>query len=261
MEFPRIAFELRDHVATLTLNHPEVLNATTPEMVEGLGRALDVVEAQGARCVVLTGAGRAFCSGANLQGRPGEAGGKKAAGVELESIYHPMLRRFRNLPCPVVSAINGVAAGIGMSLALMGDLILAARSAYFLHSFRRVGLVPDGGSTWILPRRIGMARAMELSLLGERLSAETALAWGLINRVCDDAALAAEARALAQNLAGGPTVSLGMTRQLYWASAGNSYEEQLDLECRSQRKAAATADFREGVAAFLAKRPPAFRGE
>jgi 2-(1,2-epoxy-1,2-dihydrophenyl)acetyl-CoA isomerase len=144
---------------------------------------------------------------------------------------------------------------------MMGDLVLAARSAYFLQAFRRIGLVPDGGSTWLLPRRIGMARALELSLLGEKLPAETALAWGLINRVCDDASLLGEARALAENLSRGPTVALGMMRQLYWDSAENGFEDQLNLECRSQRRAGATADFKEGVKAFLDKRPAKFRGE
>ena len=262
MEFSRIKLDIDGAVATITLNHPEVLNATSPEMLEGLGAALEVIEAPegGVRCLILTGAGRAFCAGANLQGR-GEGGRKKDAGVELESVYHPLLRRLRNLPCPIVSAVNGAAAGIGMSFALMGDMVLAARSAYFLQAFRRIGLVPDGGSTWLLPRRIGTARALELSLLGEKLPADTALAWGLINRVYDDAALAGEALTLARNLASGPTVALGMMRRLYWESAENSFEDQINLESRSQRTAGKTADFKEGVAAFLEKRPARFRGE
>ena len=262
MEFSRVKLDIDGPVATITLNHPEVLNATSPEMLEGLGAALDVIEAprSDVRCIVLTGAGRAFCAGANLQGR-GDGGGKKEAGAELESLYHPMLLRLRGLTCPIVSAVNGAAAGIGMSLALMGDLVLAARSAYFLQAFRRIGLVPDGGSTWLLPRRIGTARALELSLLGEKLPADTALAWGLINRVYDDSALAGEALTLARNLASGPTLALGMMRKLYWESPGNSFEDQLSLEARSQRTAGATADFKEGVAAFLEKRPARFRGE
>jgi 2-(1,2-epoxy-1,2-dihydrophenyl)acetyl-CoA isomerase len=264
MEFARIRLELEGGVATLTLDHPEVLNATSNEMIAGLGQALDVVEAKGsgARCLLLTGAGRGFCAGANLQGRrEGAAEKPPTPGVTLETLYHPLLRRLRDLPCPIVAAVNGVAAGVGMSLALMGDLILAARSAYFLQAFRRIGLVPDGGSTWMLPRRIGMARALQLSLLGERLPAETALAWGLINRVCDDATLMDEARALARDLAAGPTVALGLTRRLYWASGENSFEGQLGLECRSQIEAGQTADFKEGVAAFLEKRKAEFRGE
>ena len=262
MEFSRVTLDIDGAIATVTLNHPEVLNATSPEMLQGLSAALDVIEAPecGVRCIVLTGAGRAFCAGANLQGR-GDGGGKRQAGVELEMVYHPMLRRIRGLSFPIVSAVNGAAAGIGMSFALMGDLVLAARSAYFLQAFRRIGLVPDGGSTWLLPRRIGAARAMELSLLGEKLPAETALAWGLINRVHDDTALMGEAMALARNLASGPTLALGMMRRLYWESSENSFEDQLNLECRSQRTAGKTRDFKEGVTAFLEKRPARFSGE
>lgn len=263
MEFSRIRFEVDERVGTLTLNHPEVLNATSLEMLREIGAALELVEskAQDIRCVILTGAGRAFCAGANLQGRGGDGGAKKSAGVELETVYHPLLRRLRALPCPIVTAVNGVAAGIGMSFALMGDLVLAARSATFLQAFRRIGLVPDGGSTWLLPRRIGLARALELSLLGEKLPAETALAWGLINRVCDDAALMSEARALAANLAAGPTLALAMTRRLYAESMDNSFEDQLNLECRSQILAGRSNDFKEGVTAFLEKRPAKFRGD
>jgi 2-(1,2-epoxy-1,2-dihydrophenyl)acetyl-CoA isomerase len=263
IEFSRIKFEIEDRVATLTLNHPEVLNATSLEMLHDIGAALESIESkeQDVRCLVLTGAGRAFCAGANLQGRGGDGGAKKIAGVELETVYHPLLRRLRALPCPIVSAVNGVAAGVGMSFALMGDLIVAARSATFLQAFRRIGLVPDGGSTWLLPRRIGMARALELSLLGEKLPAETALAWGLINRICDDAALMTEARALAANLAAGPTLALAMTRRLYAESMDNSFEDQLNLECRSQIVAGRSDDFKEGVAAFLAKRPAKFVGK
>ena len=147
-----------------------------------------------------------------------------------------------------------------MSLALLGDLVLCARSAYFLQAFRRIGLVPDCGSTWLLPRLVGRARAIELSLLGERLPAETALAWGLVNRVFDDEALIGEALRLANELATGPTVALGLIRRLYWESPQNSFEQQLDLECRSQRLAGDTEDFREGVKAFLDKRPAKFVG-
>jgi 2-(1,2-epoxy-1,2-dihydrophenyl)acetyl-CoA isomerase len=206
----------------------------------------------------MTGAGRGFCAGANLQ--PGSSGSRDA-GLVLETLYHPFLRRLRELPMPLVTAANGAAAGVGMSFALMGDLVLCARSAYFLQAFRRIGLVPDGGSTWILPRLVGKARAMELSLLGERLPAEMALQWGLINRVVDDAELMDKAKDLARDLANGPTVALGLMRRLYWESAGNSYEEQLNLERQMQRKAGNTADFREGVRAFLEKRPAKFKGE
>jgi 2-(1,2-epoxy-1,2-dihydrophenyl)acetyl-CoA isomerase len=261
MEFERARLELDGGVAILSMNHPEVMNAVSAEMLKGMTDALDALAAAGARtrCLVLTGMGRAFSTGANLQGR---ANGSmpRGAGHALETLFHPFVRRLRDLPYPIVTAVNGPAAGAGMSIALMGDLTLCARSAYFLQAFRRIGLVPDCGSTWLLPRLIGRARAMELSLLGERLPAETALAWGLVNRVFDDAALMPEVRRLAQELAAGPTVALGLTRRLYWESLENSYEQQLDLECRTQRIAGATDDFREGVKAFLDKRPAKFAG-
>lgn len=262
MDFNRVQVDTEDGVAILTLNHPEVMNAISTEMLEGLADAFDFIEdqANNVRCVVFTGTGRGFCAGANLQGRS-EAGSKRGAGAVLESHYHPLLRRIRYLHCPIVTAVNGAAAGAGMSLALMGDLVLAARSAYFLQAFRRIGLVPDAGSTYILPRKIGTARAMELSLLGEKLPAETALQWGLINRVYDDTALIGEAKTLAHELARGPTRSLSLIRQLYWDSPENSFEEQLDLEFRTQRVAGASSDFKEGVTAFLEKRPAQFKGQ
>ena len=263
MDFNKVKVDVDGGIATVTLNHPEVMNAISVDMLEGLGEAMDFVEdkANGVRCVVLTGAGKGFCAGANLQGRNTGAGSKRGAGAVLESHYHPLLRRIRHLHCPIVTAVNGVAAGAGMSVALMGDLVFAAKSSYFLQAFRRIGLVPDAGSTYILPRKIGVARAMELSLLGEKLPAETALQWGLINRVYDDGALMEETRKIATELANGPTVSLGLIRGLYWDSPENSFEEQIDLEFRTQRLAGATADFKEGVTAFLEKRPAKFKGQ
>ena len=265
MEFNRVILDVDGAVATVRLNHPEVLNAVSPELIGGLQEALDAIaeNASPVRCVVLTGAGRSFSSGANLQGRLESAAGsaKSAAGTLLETVFHPLLRRLRNLPVPLISAVNGPAAGAGMSLALFGDLILCARSAYFLQAFRRIGLVPDCGATWLLPRLIGRARALELSLLGERLPAEAALAWGLINRVYDDEALMPEAMKLARELAAGPSLALGFIRRLYWESECNTFEEQIDLEQRLQRTAGATDDFREGLKAFFEKRPAVFRGK
>lgn len=256
-EFDRVHLTSRGRVAILTLNHPETLNAASGRMVTGLQAALDEVEsaADEFRAIVLTGEGRGFCSGANLTERGGEA-----PSFTLETYFHPLLRRLRDSKVPIVTAVNGVAAGVGMSIALMGDIVLAARSAYFMQAFARIGLIPDGGSTWLLPRLIGLARARELSLLAEKLSAETALQWGLINRVHDDAALADEALALAARLGDGPTASLALIRKLYWNSPLNSYEEQLSCEAAAQDKAAATEDFREGIRAFREKRPPAFQG-
>ena len=263
MQFKHVTLEFDGPVTILKLDHPEVMNAVSMEMLGGLAEALDEIEDRRGevRCLVITGAGRAFCAGANLQGRDNtKPGGRRNAGAALETAYHPFLRRLRNLHCPIVTSVNGAAAGAGMSFALMGDMILCARSAYFLQAFRRIGLVPDCGSTWLLPRLIGKARSVELSLMGERLPAEKALEWGLVNRVYDDAALTGETMKLAHELANGPTVALSLIRKLYWDSPENSFEEQINLEFESQRIAGAAEDFKEGVSAFLEKRPAKFKG-
>jgi len=263
MQFKHVTLDFDGPVAILKLDHPEVMNAVSMDMLAGLMEALDAIEDRRGevRCLILTGTGRAFCAGANLQGREVKPGARTNAGAVLETGYHPFLRRIRNLHCPLVTSVNGVAAGAGMSFALMGDMILCARSAYFLQAFRRIGLVPDCGSTWLLPRMIGKARAVELSLMGERLPAEKALEWGLVNRVHDDAALMDETMKLSRELANGPTIALSLIRKLYWDSTGNSFEEQLNLEFESQRTAGATEDFKEGVTAFLEKRPAKFKGQ
>jgi 2-(1,2-epoxy-1,2-dihydrophenyl)acetyl-CoA isomerase len=264
MQFKYCTLDHEGPVAVLKLDHQEVMNAVSMDMLAGLTEALDEIDANkaGVRCLVLTGAGRAFCTGANLQGRnQPHKSGRSNAGAALETGFHPFLRRLVNLHCPIVTAVNGPAAGAGMSFALMGDMILVARSAYFLQAFRRIGLVPDCGSTWLLPRLVGKARSLELSLMGERLPAEKALEWGLVNRVHDDAVLMEEAMKLARELANGPTVALSLIRKLYWESPENSFEDQLNLEFQSQRLAGATEDFKEGVAAFLEKRPAKFAGK
>jgi 2-(1,2-epoxy-1,2-dihydrophenyl)acetyl-CoA isomerase len=263
MEFKHVTLDIDGPVAVLRLNHQEVMNAVSMDMLGGLAEALDAVDELKSemRSLVLTGAGRAFCTGANLQGRNQQTPGKSSAGAALETGFHPFLRRLRNLHCPIVTAVNGPAAGAGMSFALMGDMILCARSAYFLQAFRRIGLVPDCGSTWLLPRLIGKARSVELSLMGERLPAEKALEWGLVNRVYDDGVLMDEAMKLAHDLANGPTIALSLIRRLYWESPDNSFEDQLNLEFESQRRAGATEDFKEGVTAFLEKRPANFKGK
>src|SRR6202043_3397188 len=262
MQFKHVTLEFDAPVAILKLDHPEVMNAVSTDMLGGLGEALDTIDDRRSdvRCLVITGSGRAFCAGANLQGRDNQNPGKSNAGAALETGYHPFLRRLRNLHCPIVTAVNGAAAGPGMSFALMGDMILCARSSYFLQAFRRIGLVPDCGSTWLLPRLIGKARAVELSLMGEKLAAEKALEWGLVNRVHDDAVLMEETMKLAHELANGPTIALTLIRNLYWDSPDNSFEDQLNLEFESQRIAGSTEDFREGVGAFLEKRPAKFKG-
>ena len=261
MEFKRVRIEIEEAVAVLTLNDPDVMNAAGEPMLDDILAALDIVEdrANGARCLVITGAGHAFCSGANLKDRG--SGKAKPVGIVLETHWHPLLRRLRRLHCPIVAAVNGAAAGGGMALALAGDIVIAARRAYFLQAVRRIGLAPDVGSTWLLPRRIGVARAMELSLLGEKLPAERALAWGLINRVVDDGAALDEAMKIAREMAAGPTRALGLMRGLYWDSTENNFEDQLDLEYRMQREAGASEDFKEGVAAFLEKRAAKFKGK
>jgi len=265
MQHGRIGLETAGDVAVMTLNDPSVLNAFGHKLREDMATAMDRIESGSARCLVITGAGRAFCSGANLNDpdRPPRDRAAEARGdakTDLESWYNPMFMRLRALSIPVVTAINGMAAGAGMSLALSGDIRIAARSASFLQAFARIGLVPDCGSSWLLPRMIGMARAMELSLLAERLPAETALAWGLINRLEEDAALMPKAMELARGLASGPK-SLGMIRRMYWEAMDNSYSQQLDLEAKLQSRAAMTHDYEEGVAAFREKRPAKFSGQ
>ncbi|MBL8550781.1 MAG: enoyl-CoA hydratase/isomerase [Hyphomonadaceae bacterium] len=250
---------LADGVATVTLNHPETMNALGPDMAEELRETLGRVAGE-ARAIVLTGAGRGFSSGANLSpSRIDTSAGELDVGAALDLVYHPLLQTVRDLPVPLVTAVNGAAAGIGCSLALMGDIILAADSAYFLQAFRRIGLVPDGGSTWLLPRMIGRARAMEMMLLGEKLLAPKALEWGLINRCVADADLLPAAAAMAKELAQGPK-SLALIRKLAWDGLEAEWRAQLDAERQAQREAGRTADFIEGVSAFLQKRPARFTG-
>ncbi len=267
MDFELIKLDIDSQIATLSFNDPDNLNAINQTMLDSLDLALDHVEDpdNNIRCLILTGAGRGFCAGANMARDAAEEDGAASnrladPGSGLEKFYHPILRRLRNLHCPIVSAVNGPCAGIGMSFALMGDMVLAGKSAFFLQAFRRIGLVPDGGATFLLPRLVGMARAKELTLMGERLSADDALEWGLINRVFEDDALLGEARTLAGELAKGP-MSLGMIRNLLWESVDSTYEEQLNNERWAQREAGRSKDFVEGVRAFNEKRDANFSGK
>jgi 2-(1,2-epoxy-1,2-dihydrophenyl)acetyl-CoA isomerase len=259
---PTVLYEAAQGVATLTLNRPDKLNAFNEAMHRELREALDRIEAAPEiRAVLLTGAGRGFCAGQDLGDRVmGEGDAPPDLGATLDRWYNPLVRRICGLELPVVGAVNGVAAGAGANLALNCDIVLAARSAKFMEPFCKLGLVPDAGGTYILPRLVGGARARGLALLGETLSAEQAEAWGLIWRVVDDERLMDEALALARHLASQPTRGLGLIKRALLASSSNDLDAQLDLERDLQREAGRTEDYREGVAAFMAKRPPTFKG-
>ena len=259
MSYHLIAFERAGDVALICMSDPGTLNAVSLAMAQELAAAFEQAGAE-ARAAILTGAGRGFCSGANLAADLDPSSPDYDAGSYLHTHYGPMMLAIRKLPIPLVSAVNGAAAGIGCSLALAGDLVVAGESAYFLQAFQRVGLVPDGGSAYLLARSIGRARALEMMLLGERIGAAQALAWGMINRVVPDAELAGTALALATRLAEGPTIALANIRELAWRSTETTFAEQLDLERDLQRAAGHTSDHREGVAAFRAKRAPRFTG-
>ena len=258
MSYESIIVEHKDKVGIVKLNAPQFLNALSGDMVSELSAAIREVLKSDARCLLLTGEGRAFCAGANLQARGSK--GPTAPGHVLETHYNPIMNMLRKMEIPMVSAINGPAVGVGMSFAVMADYAVAAKSAYFLQAFANIGLVPDGGATYILPRLIGWRRAVELSMLAERLPAETALEWGLINKVVENDELMTEALKIATRLADGPK-SLGLMRKAYWDSLNNSYPEQLQLEADLQAVAGKTSDNAEGIKAFLEKRPAKFTGE
>jgi 2-(1,2-epoxy-1,2-dihydrophenyl)acetyl-CoA isomerase len=258
----RMTVDFEDGIALLKFNHPEVLNAIGREMLGDFQAAIAAIKdpANGARCVLLTGEGRGFCAGANLQD-DAKPTGPREAGAGLRNTYHPILFELRGLEMPIVTAVNGAAAGVGMSFAIIGDIVCASKQAFFLQAFARIGLVPDGGSTFMLPRMIGWGRAMELSMLAERLGAEQAQEWGLVNRLFDDnEALFVGAREIATKLARGPR-SLTLIRKAYWNTWQNSFEEQLELEAQLQNEAGRSKDNQEGVAAFLEKRDAQFTGK
>ncbi|MBK5959307.1 2-(1,2-epoxy-1,2-dihydrophenyl)acetyl-CoA isomerase [Rhodoplanes elegans] len=254
---PSVLVDRRDGWVRLVLNRPDRLNSFNEEMHKRLAAAFDAAGADEAcRAVLLTGAGRGFCAGQDLSDRVGPAD----LGATIDAFYNPLVRRIRALNKPVVCAVNGVAAGAGANIALACDIVLAARSAKFIQAFSKIGLVPDSGGTFFLPRLIGEARARALAMLAEPLPAEKAEAWGLIWKVFEDDALAAEAEKLVAHLATQPTVGLALTKQAFAASATNDLDAQLDLERDLQRKAGSTPDYAEGVRAFLDKRTPNFTG-
>jgi 2-(1,2-epoxy-1,2-dihydrophenyl)acetyl-CoA isomerase len=258
MPYSKIICETRGDVAIIRLNDEKTLNAASPEMAEELRDALDTVGTS-SRALILTGAGRGFCSGANLGGLDISAPDYDAGAV-LKTHYSPLMLQLRALPIPLITAVNGAAAGLGCALALAGDLVVAAESSYFLQAFRRVGLVPDGGSAFLLTRAAGRARAMEMMLLGEKIPATQALDWGLVNRVVSSKALEDTALSLADELAAGPTKALSAIRKMCWDALETGFGPQLDSERVLQRDAGRTADHREGVTAFLEKRPARFTG-
>jgi 2-(1,2-epoxy-1,2-dihydrophenyl)acetyl-CoA isomerase len=258
MSYSKIICETRGDVAIIRLNDEKTLNAVTPAMTGELSDALDQV-CVSSRALILTGTGRGFCSGANL-GAIDPRLPDFDAGAVLEAHYNPLMLQLRALPIPIVTAVNGAAAGLGCGLALAGDLIVAAEGSFFLQAFRRVGLVPDGGSAFLLTRGAGRVRAMEMMLLGDKITAAKALEWGLINRVVPANALDGTALGLAEELAAGPTKALSAIRKMCWDVLESGFAPQLDRERALQRDAGRTADFREGVTAFLEKRPARFTG-
>ena len=262
MSYQNILFALEGGIARLTLNRPERLNSFNDAMHAEVRDALSRVRTSSdARVLLLTGAGRGFCAGQDLNDRAVAPGSEPVdLGASVERNYKPLVLSLRALPLPVVCAVNGVAAGAGANIALACDIVVATKSASFIQAFSKIGLIPDSGGTYFLPRLVGQARAMALAMLGDKLSAEQAAAWGLIWKCVDDAEFGESVEALVQQLAIAATRGLAATKEALYAAAGNTLAAQLDLERDIQRVLGRSADYREGVSAFAAKRPPRFTG-
>ncbi|MBE5073233.1 enoyl-CoA hydratase/isomerase family protein [Erythrobacteraceae bacterium E2-1 Yellow Sea] len=260
-DYKYISVDCTGPVTQITLDRPDQLNALSPAMALEIRDALALTP--GTRCFLITGAGRAFCSGADLSGGDGDGGlsSGRAASDTLSLAYNPLIQEMAHCPVPIVTAVNGATAGIGVSLALASDFVVAGESAYFLQAFVNIGLVPDGGTSWVLPRLVGKARATEMMLLGERLPAAKAADWGMIYKCVADDALLAEAGALASRLANGPTMALGMMRENLLFALQADLSSALHKEAMNQWRAGDTADAREGITAFLQKRKAEFKGE
>ena len=258
MTDPTILLSIDDHVARITLNRPDRLNSFTKAMHAELASALDA--AADARVIILTGAGRGFCAGQDLNDRAVAPGEPVDLGETVDASWNPLIRRLATMPQPVIARVNGVAAGAGANIALACDLVIAAKSAKFIQSFAALGLIPDSGGSWHLPRFVGQARALGLALTGEPLPAETAVDWGLIWKCVDDDALDVEVDALAAKLASLPPLGLAAIKSIIRTTGGRTLDEELDLQRDEMRRHGFTRDYREGVAAFLEKRPANFEG-
>jgi 2-(1,2-epoxy-1,2-dihydrophenyl)acetyl-CoA isomerase len=258
MAYETITFEADDPIARITLSRPDRLNSFTAQMHEELRDALDKLA--DARVLVLTGAGRGFCAGQDLNDRAVAPGQAVDLGETVEKYWNPLVRRLASMPQPVIARVNGVAAGAGANIALACDIVVAAKSAKFIESFSAIGLIPDSGGTWHLPRLIGQARALGLALTGEPLPAERAAEWGLIWKAVDDDALDPEVDAIAGKLASLPPLGLAATKDMIRSSWQYSLDEELERQAGAMRRLGFTEDYREGVAAFLEKRQPTFTG-
>ncbi|KJS35705.1 MAG: enoyl-CoA hydratase [Rhodospirillaceae bacterium BRH_c57] len=263
MTYETILFDVAEGVATITLNRPDKLNSFTAKMHEELADALKRIQKDASvRCLLLTGSGRGFCAGQDLGDRVVQPGDEPLnIGAYLEVGYNRLVRTITSLEMPVICAVNGVAAGAGANLAFACDIVLAAKSASFIQAFCKIGLIPDSGGTWTLPRLVGQGRAMGLALLGDKVPAEQAAQWGMIWKAVEDDALMTEAQAMAAHFATQPTKGLALIKQAIRASSTNTLDQQLDLERDLQTIAGRTDDYREGVAAFMDKRKPNFQGK